>query len=73
MLLVKNKRIVGAERTQLAAVVAGRYAAGESVRGIAESIGRSYGFVHSLLEEEGATLRARGGSRRRSAAAKSEG
>ncbi|WP_113705473.1 helix-turn-helix domain-containing protein [Nonomuraea lactucae] len=59
-----NKRIVGAERAQLAAAIGERYAGGDSVREIAESIDRSYGFVHRLLEEAGAELRRRGRSRR---------
>ncbi|MGR6921186.1 helix-turn-helix domain-containing protein [[Actinomadura] parvosata] len=62
-------RIVGAERHQLAQHLAGRYQAGESVRGLAESIGRSYGFVHTLLEEAGVELRRRGGDRRNRSAA----
>jgi hypothetical protein len=69
MEIAKNKRIVGLERAQLAATVKMKYNAGESVRGIAEDIGRSYGFVHRLLEEAGAPLRPRGGSRKRAAAA----
>ncbi|TMR88617.1 helix-turn-helix domain-containing protein [Nonomuraea basaltis] len=54
-------RIVGAERHQLTQLVAGRYQAGESIRVLAESIGRSYGFIHKLLEEAGVDLRHRGG------------
>ncbi|MGI5293178.1 helix-turn-helix domain-containing protein [Nonomuraea polychroma] len=65
----KNVRIVGLERAQLGAEVVRLYAAGESVRGIAESIGRSYGFVHRLLEEEQVTLRPRGGNQRKVSAA----
>jgi hypothetical protein len=57
-------RIVGAERHQLALLVAGRYQAGESIRALSSSIGRSYGFIHALLEETGATLRHRGGNHR---------
>ncbi|MEQ4717888.1 helix-turn-helix domain-containing protein [Nonomuraea sp. B19D2] len=68
MKVMKNKRIVGAERQALAAAVAKRYAGGGSVREIAEAINRSYGFVHRLLEEEGVTLRPRGGNRRKAAA-----
>jgi transposase len=64
MKVMKHKRIVGGERAQLAAAVAERYAAGDSVREIAELIGRSYGFVHRLLEETDTTLRPRGGNRR---------
>ncbi|MEV0236916.1 helix-turn-helix domain-containing protein [Nonomuraea sp. NPDC050786] len=57
-------RIVGAERHQLAQHVAGRYQEGESIRELALSIGRSYGFIHTLLEEAGAGLRHRGGDHR---------
>jgi hypothetical protein len=60
----KNKRIVGAERAQLADAIAKQYAGGESIRLIALNIGRSYGFVHRLLEEAGAELRHRGGDTR---------
>ncbi|MEV6154940.1 helix-turn-helix domain-containing protein [Nonomuraea sp. NPDC052129] len=64
MKLPKNKRIVGAERAQLAEAVAQQYASGESIRLIALNIGRSYGFVHRLLGEAGAELRHRGGNQR---------
>ncbi|SDL73964.1 hypothetical protein SAMN05421874_12851 [Nonomuraea maritima] len=64
MQLRPNVRIVGAERAQAAQAVALRYRSGESIRAIALSIGRSYGFVHQLLEEAGAELRHRGGDTR---------
>lgn len=64
MKIEKRKRITGAEREQLTADVAARYAAGGSVRGIALSIGRSYGFVHRLLVEGDVPLRGRGGNMR---------
>ncbi|MEU7855219.1 helix-turn-helix domain-containing protein [Nonomuraea sp. NPDC049141] len=57
-------RIVGAERHQLSQALAGRYRSGESIRVLALSIGRSYGFVHALLEEAGVELRHRGGDYR---------
>lgn len=57
-------RIVGAERAQLAQLVAGRHQAGESIRNLALSIGRSYGFIHALLKEAGVELRHRGGDHR---------
>jgi transposase len=69
MKIAKNKRIIGAERQALAAAVAKKYAVGDSVREIAEAIGRSYGFVHRLLEETGVTLRPRGGNQRPARAA----
>ncbi|MEV1167370.1 helix-turn-helix domain-containing protein [Nonomuraea sp. NPDC049784] len=58
-------RITGAERAQLAQHIAGRYQAGEPIRALALSIGRSYGFVHQLLEEAGVDLRRRGGDNRK--------
>ena len=39
-------------------------AAGASIRELAASTGRSYGFVHRILSESGATLRGRGGATR---------
>lgn len=48
-------------RTSLAAEVVKRYKAGASIRSLAESTGRSYGFVHRLLSDAGVPLRGRGG------------
>jgi predicted transcriptional regulator len=42
-----------------------RYTSGESIRALAASTGRSYGFVHRVLTESGVQLRQRGGARRR--------
>ncbi|WP_188197259.1 helix-turn-helix domain-containing protein [Nonomuraea sp. SYSU D8015] len=64
MQLKPRVRILGAERHLLAQLVAGRYQAGESIRELAESISRSYGFIHTLLEEAGVELRHRGGDHR---------
>lgn len=63
--LRKGARITGEQRGSLGAAFAERYAAGESIRAIAEDAGRSYGFVHGVLTESGAALRARGGATRR--------
>jgi predicted transcriptional regulator len=41
-----------------------RYRAGDSIRELAASTGRSYGFVHRLLSEAGVELRGRGGATR---------
>lgn len=57
-----GKRIVGVDRKLLAQELVERYTAGESIRGLASSTGRSYGFVHQILTESGVTLRSRGGS-----------
>lgn len=37
--------------------LADRYAAGESIRALAVSTGRSYGFIHRVLSESGVALR----------------
>lgn len=59
-----GQRIVGIDRTILANRLVERYNAGESVRELANSIGRSYGFVHRMLTGRGVKLRSRGGARR---------
>ncbi|GAA3206589.1 helix-turn-helix domain-containing protein [Nonomuraea helvata] len=43
---------------------ASRYQAGEPSCTLALSLGRSYGFVHQLLEEAGVELRHGGGDKR---------
>ena len=42
-----------------------KYVSGSSIRVLAESSGRSYGFVHRILSESGTTLRGRGGATRK--------
>ena len=64
----KGRRIVGAERQSLAKDLVKRYTDGESIRSLASSTGRSYGFVHRVLTESGVELRQRGGARRRKSA-----
>lgn len=60
-----GRRIVGDERLKLAENYSQMYEAGVSIRSIAEASGRSYGFVHRVLNEHGVTLRARGGDTKR--------
>ncbi|SDG28552.1 helix-turn-helix domain-containing protein [Klenkia brasiliensis] len=62
--LTKGKRITGDDRNTLADDLRKRYDNGESIRVLAADTGRSYGFVHRLLSESGATLRSRGGANR---------
>ena len=62
--LGKGKRITGGDRTTLADELRKRYDDGESIRSLATSTNRSYGFVHRLLSESGASLRSRGGANR---------
>jgi hypothetical protein len=63
-ILKKGTRVTGADREKLAADLKKRYAAGESIRALAASTGRSYGFIHRILSESGVTLRGRGGATR---------
>jgi len=60
-----GRRIVGQERATLGKDYVRRYTAGESIRMIAADTGRSYGFVHRVLTENGVKLRKRGGARAR--------
>ena len=68
--LAKGSRITGTQRTELAAELAQRYGAGESIRAIAETTGRSFGFVHGLIKESGVEVRGRGGATRGASTAK---
>jgi hypothetical protein len=62
--LKKGTRVTGADRTKLASDLQKRYNAGESIRALAASTGRSYGFIHRILAESGVALRSRGGATR---------
>lgn len=62
--LKKGSRVTGAERDKLAADLRKKYDGGQSIRSLAASSGRSYGFVHRILNESGATMRGRGGATR---------
>lgn len=61
-------RVTGEARAALARDLVARYHAGDSIRELAESTGRSYGFVHRMLTESGVQLRGRGGATRDRAA-----
>lgn len=52
-------------REELLAEVRSAYEGGASIRSLAASTGRSYGSIHSMLRESGATLRSRGGPNHR--------
>lgn len=60
-----NRQVRGDERRELTAYVTAEYEQGRSIRDIASTIGRSYGFVHRLLAEAGVDFRTRGGARGR--------
>ncbi len=61
----KGTRVTGPDRSKLATDLKSRYDAGESIRSLAASTGRSYGFIHRILTESGVTLRGRGGATRK--------
>ena len=60
--LKKGTRVTGADRAKLASDLKKRYNSGESIRSLAASTGRSYGFIHRILSENGVALRGRGGA-----------
>jgi predicted transcriptional regulator len=62
--LKKGSRVTGPARDKLAADLKKKYDQGQSIRSLAESTGRSYGFVHRMLSESGVRLRSRGGATR---------
>ena len=62
--LSKGRRITGPDRDKLATDLRKKYDSGKSIRELAASTGRSYGFVHRVLSESGAELRGRGGATR---------
>lgn len=62
--LKKGSRVTGGDRDRLAADLRRKYDSGESIRALASSTGRSYGFVHRILSESGTSLRGRGGATR---------
>ena len=63
--LAKGKRVTGGDRASLSGDLKKKYEGGASIRALAEQTGRSYGFVHRILTESGATLRGRGGATRK--------
>lgn len=65
--LKKGSRVTGGDRERLAADLKRKYESGQSIRLLAEASGRSYGFVHRILSESGASLRGRGGATRKKA------
>lgn len=68
--LKKGSRVTGAAREKLSADLKKKYESGQSIRALAASTGRSYGFVHRMLTESGVALRGRGGATRGKAKAK---
>ena len=68
--LTKGRRVTGAERDKLASDLKRKYESGVSIRALAASTGRSYGFVHRILSETGVNLRGRGGATRGKAKAR---
>jgi hypothetical protein len=68
--LPKSKRIVGTQRDELAKSLKEQYERGVSIRTLAATTGRSFGFIHTLLLEGGVAMRARGGSRPRTKASR---
>jgi hypothetical protein len=58
-------RITGTLRDQLAEELKKAYAKGATIRGLADDLGRSYGFVHRIAMDYRFPRRPRGGARPR--------
>ena len=54
------------DRNELISELRSAYEGGASIRTLVASTGRSYGSIHSMLRESGATMRSRGGPNHRS-------
>ncbi len=65
--LKKGSRVTGGDRDALSSQLKAKYEGGTSIRALAAEAGRSYGFVHRILSESGASLRGRGGATRKKA------
>ncbi|PKV81432.1 helix-turn-helix domain-containing protein [Nocardia fluminea] len=63
--LGKGTRVTGKSRDRLQSQLKKQYEAGASIRTLARSTGRSYGFIHNVLVESHVELRGRGGANRR--------
>ena len=63
--LPKGARVTGKTRDKLQVQLKKQYEAGASIRSLAQSTGRSYGFIHNVLVEADVPLRGRGGANRR--------
>ncbi|MFC6012336.1 helix-turn-helix domain-containing protein [Nocardia lasii] len=63
--LGKGTRVTGKSRDRLQTQLKKQYEAGASIRTLARSTGRSYGFIHNVLVESHVELRGRGGANRR--------
>ena len=59
--IAKGARVSGKARSALAKDLKKKYTGGASIRALAEETGRSYGFIHRLLAQEGVSFRSRGG------------
>ncbi|BBX70486.1 helix-turn-helix domain-containing protein [Mycolicibacterium psychrotolerans] len=55
----------GKDRDQLITELRSAYEGGASIRTLVATTGHSYGSVHSMLREAGATMRSRGGPNHR--------
>ncbi|WNG89927.1 helix-turn-helix domain-containing protein [Mycobacterium sp. ITM-2016-00317] len=55
----------GKSRDQLMTELRSAYERGASIRTLVAATGHSYGSIHSLLRESGATMRSRGGPNHR--------
>lgn len=60
----KHERIIGDDRKRMGDSLRQKYEKGASIRQLSDQTGRSFGWVHKVLKEAGASLRSRGGPNR---------
>lgn len=60
---IKGKRLTAAEQKKLGTEAARLYGKGDSIREVARKLGRSYGWAHRTIADQG-DLRPRGGQKR---------
>ncbi|MDZ7577567.1 MAG: helix-turn-helix domain-containing protein [Candidatus Nanopelagicales bacterium] len=62
--LARGQRVTGDDREKLTKVLRKKYEGGASIRELASVNGRSYGFIHRMLKDDGVAMRGRGGATR---------
>ncbi|TQM78189.1 hypothetical protein FHX81_0445 [Saccharothrix saharensis] len=61
---IRYRKITGTARKRIGDRMKKQYEKGASIQALAESVGRSYVFVRTVLLKAGTTLRSHGGPRR---------
>lgn len=60
-----HKRLTPEQRSSLGLELKAKYESGATLRELSEQSGRSFGWIHKVLEENGTQMRPRGGNHAR--------